>query len=209
MIEHLDEHGAPCKRHPLTVETLLGYAAIGSRASGFHHDAASKLQSLMMALDEIDEIVGQDASDIRQATDTAQMALRELHALLTYNRALAKAPQRKKTPLGELITRAADRHGVKVKGDIGAFEPFIAPPSMTHAFAILLDLIAGPVQAGRVVDVQAERTDERVTLALVGGAEPTQANANELIAIASYLITREEGQLRCAPKGFIVQLPLT
>lgn len=209
MIEHLDEHGAPCKRHPSSVETLLAYASIGSRASGFHHDAASKLQSLMMALDEIDEIVGQDGSEIRQATDTAQMALRELHALLTHNRALAKAPQRKQTPLGELIARAGDRHGVKVKGNIGAFEPIIASPSMTHAFAVLLDLIAGPVQSGRVVEVQAERAGERVKIALIGGAEPTHTNANELIAIANYLITREEGQLRCAPKGFIVQLPLT
>lgn len=208
MIEHLDETGKPCTRHPVTHEKLLAYATLGSRVSGFHHDAASKLQSLVMALDEISELIGEDGSDVRTATETAQGALRQLHILLTANRALAKPPQLARTLLAELLARAGERHAVKLRGDVPSIEVMVAPPSMTHAFALLLDMIAGPPSGGRTVEVTIESDGDRVKLVLAGNVEATHPNANELIAVASFVVGREEGALQCAPKGFVVELPL-
>jgi len=56
-IEHLDDQGRPCTKHPsATIDELMVLAVIGSRVSGFHHDIASKLQGLMMSIDEIGEL---------------------------------------------------------------------------------------------------------------------------------------------------------
>jgi hypothetical protein len=208
VIEHLDENGQSCTRHPIARDKLLSYAALGSRVSGFHHDAASKLQSLVMALDEISELIGEDSSDLRTATETAQTAVRQLHTLLSANRALAKAPQPTRTLLPELLQRAAERHGIKLRGEIGNIELMVAPPSMVHAFSMLLDLIGGPPSSGRGIEVKADSDGDRVKVSLVGNAEPTHPNANELIALAAFMIEREEGTLRCATKRFVVEVPI-
>ncbi|HUS29897.1 MAG TPA: hypothetical protein VMZ53_15435 [Kofleriaceae bacterium] len=203
---HLDETGKPCTRHAaLSQDALLAYAAVGSRVSGFHHDAASKMQSLMMAIDEITEL-GND--DVRAAAATASTALRDLHQILTVNRALAKTPQRKSTPVRDLITRAAERHGVKVRGELPATTVHVALASVAHALSIALDIAAGPLQAARTVDVTCTPgTHLAVAMTATGelGAPP---NANELLALASFLLRREDATLTCKPNGFVVELPL-
>jgi hypothetical protein len=208
VIEHLDEEGKPCVRHAAADDKLLAYAAIGTRISGFHHDAASKLQSLVMALDEISELIGEAASDMRTATDTAQTAVRQLHGLLSANRALAKAPVLTRAMLPELLTRAAERHGVKVRGEVPSLEVSAAPPSMTHAFALLFDMLAGPPSQGRAVQVQVASDGDRVTVTLTGGVDATHTNVNELITVAAFMIGREEGTLRCGTKQFSIELAL-
>ena len=205
-MSHLDETGQPCVRHALTADKLLDYATLGSRAAGFHHDAASKLQSLMMALDEISELIGEDPSDLRVATETAQSSLRELHGLLTANRALAKAPQRKPTPLADLVKVAAERNAVKLSGNVSGHDVLVGLPSCTHALSMLLDLVAGPTHGGRVVRIHVAAGD-KITLTIDGNVEPTHSSVNELIAIAAHLLAREQGTVRCAAKGFIVELP--
>ena len=208
MIEHLDEDGKPCTRHPASEDKLLAYAAVGTRISGFHHDAASKLQSLVMALDEIGELIGEEESDVRTATETAQTAVRNLHALLTVNRALAKGPQPARTMLPELLQRAAERHAVKLRGQVASVEVLVAMPSMTHAFAMLIDMIAGPPSQGRGVEVEVANDGDRVTVKLTGTVEATHPNVNELITVAAYMVSREEGVLRCGSKRFVVELPV-
>lgn len=208
MSEHLDEHGQPCTRHVTSHDKLLAYAMLGSRVSSFHHESASKLQSLMMALDEIGELAGEVESDLRTAIDTAQSALRQLHGLLGTNRALAKPPQRVPTLLPVMLDRAGERQGVKVRGTVPSVDVMVAPPSMMHALALLLDLIAGLPAGGRTVHVTGESSGDRITVTLAGNAEPTHPNANELIAVAAFIIARETGTLRCAAKGFVVELPL-
>jgi hypothetical protein len=205
---HLDEDGKPCTRHAAGDDKLLAYAAVGTRVSGFHHDAASKLQSLVMALDEIGELIGEEESDVRTAAETAQSAVRQLHTLLSANRALAKPPQPTRALLSELLATAAARHAVKVRGEIASVEVHVAPPSMTHAFAMLLDMIAGPPAQGRAVAVTATSDGERVKIVLEGSVEATHTSVNELIAVAAYMIAREDGTLRCGAKRFIVELPL-
>lgn len=210
MIEHLDEEGNPCTRHAAPEkDALLAWAAVGSRISGFHHDTASKLQSLMMALDEATDTLGDDRPDVSGPLDQAMTSLREIHALLTENRALAKAPQRKPVALAELLQRAAARHGVALQGEAGPSTVQVAPPSIVHALAMLLDLSAGALQGRRGVSIAVTANERDVTVTMAGAplATPPPA-ASEAIAMATYLLGREDGALRCARQGFVVQLPL-
>jgi hypothetical protein len=206
-LAHLDEEGRECTRHVAATDKLMTFAALGSRASGFHHDAASKLQSLMMALDEISELIGEEDSDVRTATETAQSSLHQLHALLTANRALAKPPQAVRTLLPELLARSAERHGVRLTGEVPSLELMVAPPSMTHALSMLLDMVAPPRAQGRNVEVSATSADGRATIR-IAGTEPAHASVNELIAIACFVVAREGGTVRCTANGFVVELPL-
>jgi hypothetical protein len=209
VIEHLDENEEICARHAPSTEGLLLWAAIGARISGFHHDSASKLQSLMMALDEAVDLLGHERQDVRRVLDTAMTSLRELHGLLTENRALVKAPQRELVPLADILRRASARHGVTLSGDPGTSSVHVAPPSIVHAIALLCDQTAGPSAGARVVALSISASGESVTIELSGtpSAKPL-ANASETIAVATFLLRREDGSLRCTPRGFIVQLPL-
>ena len=208
MFEHLDEDGQPCTQHVVNRDKLMMYATVGSRASGFHHDTASKLQSLVMSLDEISELIGDEESDVRTATETAQAAVRQLHALLNANRALTKPPQRTASHLPELLQRAAERHAVKLRGELASLVVTVAVPAVTHAFALLLDMIAGAPAGGRHVEIAARTEAGHVTLTLTGGVDPTHPNAAELIAIATYVLAGERGALRCGPHRFTIELPL-
>jgi hypothetical protein len=203
---HLDETGQPCTRHAtISDDVLLAYAAVGSRISGFHHDAASKMQSLMMALDEISELA---TDDIRGPATTASSALRDLHQILTVNRALAKAPQCKPVPLRDLVARAAERHGVKVHGDIPAIDVQISLACLAHALSIPFDIAAGPSQDSRTIDLACTQGEHLVLDITARGALANTPNANELIALAVFLFQREDSSLACKPNGFVVELPL-
>lgn len=208
MTEHRDKDGKPCTRHAPASDGLLAWAAVGSRISGFHHDTASKLQSLMMALDEATEMVGDGTPDLRVALDTATTALRELHGLLTENRALAKAPQRKATLVPDLFKRAAARNAVKLTGDLGTASVHVAPASIIHALSLLLDMAAGSVQSTRAVQITVSTRDASVQAEITGvTVDPTKPMVNESIAVAAFLLAREDGALRCSEQGFVVQLP--
>lgn len=203
---HLDETGQPCTRHAeIASDILLGYAAVGTRVSSFHHDVASKLQSLMMSLDEIGELVD---GELRIAAETAQGAVRELHGLVMVNRALTKRPQRKRVPLRELVGAAAGRAGMKLRGEIPVIDVEIAPPSITHALALVLDLVAGPVSGTRTADVSHRIEEGAIVVEVTNTATTPSTQTNELLCVASFLLRREDGSLACQPNGFVVTLPL-
>jgi hypothetical protein len=203
MADHRDESGESCTRHaPSSPESLLALATIGSRMPGFHHDCASKLQSLMMSLDEISELA--DKSEMRQAVETAHTALRELHQLFQANRSLAKSPQLTRGTLGELIARSTERAGVKVRGNVMSIEIETSPPAMTHAISVLCDVVAGPSHLGRVIDIATAVEGDHVTISLGGppaAAAKPPPNASELLAIAAYVIGRDGGELKCFGGG--------
>jgi hypothetical protein len=183
----------------------MQWAAVGSRISGFHHDSASKLQSLMMALDESTELIGDDRPEVARSLAVAMTSLRELHALLTENRALAKAPARKDIKLAELLKRASSRAGVKLTGDIPDLTVHVAPPSMVHAIGLLLDVHAGSQQGARVIAIET-RAETRAIVALTGTAP--QTSALDPITIATWLVEREDGAVFSAPAGVQLHLPL-
>lgn len=209
MADHRDESGESCKLHaPVSIDALMALATIGSRMPGFHHDCASKLQSLMMSLDEISELAGEEA---RAAAESASVALRELHGLFTQNRALAKSPQLTRGQLKDLLAKAADRAGVKILGEVAATEIEVSPPAMTHALAVLFDLVAGPAQLVRAVDVSVASDGAHTVITLRGPANANAKqppNASELLAIASFVVARDGGELRCRNGGesYIIKL---
>lgn len=211
MIEHTDEAGQPCTRHgTLSQQRVLELATLGSRMPSFHHDAASKLQSLMMALDEISELASSEGSDLRTSIDTAHSALRELNQLLGANRALAKAPVAGRIALPELLQRAAEATGVRIRTPIAAHDVRLHIPAVRHALSLLLDLTAGPSHLGRVVDATCDFTGDRYVLRLSGPPEAQAklpVNAGESIGLATFVIDREEGSLQCTATGFVVTLP--
>ena len=212
-MNHLDDKDRPCERHSeITEARLYELATLGSRMPSFHHDIASKLQSLMMALDEISELGVSNDPDLRLATDTAGGALRELTQLISANRALAKPPQLSRIAIAELVRAASERNGVKVRGEIPAGDVRVAVPAMTHAIALLLDLAAGPAHLGRVVDVAVQAVNE-VAIAISGPREALAKlppTANESMAIATFVVVRDGGTLRCKTEvnEVVVCLPL-
>jgi hypothetical protein len=184
---------------------LLAWAAVGSRISGFHHDSASKLQSLMMALDEAQDLLGESRPDVAQPLETAMTALKELHGLLTENRALAKAPARKDVALADVMKRAAARVGVTCRGDAPAVTVHVAPPSIVHALALLCDAIASSNKSVRAIDTSYAVEPERVAITLTGTAPA--ASELDAITVATWLLEREEGAVFSAPNGFTVHVP--
>jgi len=174
-------------------DPLLALALVGSRAPGFNHDCASKLQSLMMALDEITEIA--DASrnaELIRAADTATGALRELNALLNGNRALTKAPVRTATTLRELFAKAAERVAVRIEGEVPTRAIEVALPAMTHAIALVFDLAAELAPRGRTVTIEG------------GVVRSSKSPSPEVIALATFAITRDGGTFAVVPAGFAI-----
>src|SRR6185312_9537085 len=131
-MEHLDETGCPCTRHPAeSRESVLALALLGSRLPSFHHDLASKLQSLMMALEEVDELAQDAAPEMKHALAGAATAVRELQTLFMANRALARPPQPKPALLGDLIAAAAQRSGTRTHGELPAAHVLVSAPAIT------------------------------------------------------------------------------
>jgi len=206
---HLDATGAPCARHPAaSAASLLQLALVGSRAPAFHHDCASKLQGLVMALDELSELTEGGDPQILRALESALEASRELNGLLNINRALTKPPGRTDIAVQDLVTRAAQRVGITVQGALPAALVCVSVPSMTHGLALVLD-VAGGTGRGRTLGVAATKIAGGVELAFAISPS-TPSNAGESLAIATFAVTRDGGRLWCASEGdrLHVVLPL-
>ena len=207
-LTHLDEHGNICTRHAqATTSELLALALVGSRAPGFHHDLASKLQGLMMAIDEIGEVSGDIPPPVMRAIDTAQGALREVLGLLNGNRTLTKPPVRTRIALADLLARAAERVYVNLRDTPTSASVEVPVPALTHALALVLDVAGGPGR-GRTVEVTTVVADGQATIT-IGASSQVAENSAESLALATFALQREHGDLRCAADGsrFVVRLP--
>ena len=207
-IEHLDETGAPCARHPAApVAALLQLAMVGSRAPAFHHDCASKLQGLLMALDELQELTENGDPQLLRPIEAAMHASRELNALLNLNRALTKPAAKVAIALRALVTSATERVGVRLAGTLPETPVSVAVPPVTHALALAIDVAAGAGR-GRTLTVEA-RSGERSVELVLHSQTPAPANASESLAVATFVFEREGGKLWCAAGGdrLLVRLP--
>jgi hypothetical protein len=206
--DHLDETGAPCARHaPLSQDALFQLAMVGSRASAFHHDCASKLQGLVMALDELTELTEHGDPQVIRAIETAIEASRELNALLNVNRALTRPTAKTPIELRELVARGAERVGVAVHGVLPDATVGVSVAPMTHALALAIDVAAGTGR-GRSLAVSAEVAAGSVELAL--HSSPLQApNAGDALAIVGFVVERDGGRLWCSSAGtrLVLRLP--
>ncbi|HEY4176217.1 MAG TPA: hypothetical protein VGM90_05280 [Kofleriaceae bacterium] len=205
---HLDDQGQPCTTHPEPpVDALLSLAVIGSRAGGFNHDIASKLQGLMMALDEISELGEQD-SNLARSAESAHTALKEVLSTLNVNRAMTKPPSRAPISLPELWTRAGERVYVTLKGQLPTVDVEVSAATMTQALALALDVCGGPGR-GRAISADVAQTATHVTVTFPA-VMPLPSNAAEALAIATYVLARDGGSFTCCDggKSFAISLPL-
>lgn len=208
-IDHSNDKRQPCTQYPAApTEQLMNLALVGSRAPGFHHDIASKLQSLMMSIDEIGELAETDAQ-IKRAADTALEALREVLALLNVNRALTKPPVRAAVPLRELLDRASARVYVTLQGALVDATVHVSAPSTIHALSLALDVAAGPGR-GRMLSATAELANDHVELRL-NCSLPSPVESAASITLASFVLARDGGSLTCTEDGsqIALRLPLT
>lgn len=201
MIEHIDETGAVCERHRASSPAgLYQLAMVGSRAPAFHHDCASKLQGLLMALDELTELAAEHGDvPMQRAIESAMEVSRELNGLLNLNRALTKPVVKAPTGLRDLLKAAADRVGVQLQGVIPDVQVKVGAAAMTHALALIVDVAAGTGR-GRSLVVTVETADGEVEATLsAAGTQPS--NASESLGIATFVVERDGGKLWCAVGG--------
>jgi hypothetical protein len=175
-------------------DAIMQLAAIGSRQSGFNHDIASKIQGLMMALDELTELIEPLRNeDLARSVDTAMTAVRELNQLLTASRALTKPPARTRIAVRELVTKAAERASVAVRGALPEVMVEVSAPMIIQALALAID-VAGGVGRSRVIEPRCEVAAGLVELSFTPATNLT-ANASTQLAIASWVLRREGGEL--------------
>lgn len=205
---HLDGDGRPCARHPEpTLESLLELASVGARVPGFNHDIASKLQGMMMAIDELDELIERRGdAELRRALDTAHAAMKELGSLLTANRALTRTSKPTRLPLAELVRQAAMRSNVVLQGTVVEATIECGAPQLVHALSLVVDVASG-LQRQRTLAVSSHLGDGVAAIELeCVAAAPTSAGA--WLALAAHGLARERGELRCGAAGISVQLPV-
>lgn len=211
VFDHLDETGAPCARHPMvSLAHLYQLAMVGSRAPAFHHDCASKLQGLVMALDELTELTENGDPQLIRVVETALEASRELNTLLNFNRTLTRPATRTAVALDELVSRAAGRVGVGLRGALPAgVTVHVGVAPMTHALSLAIDVAAGTGR-GRTLPLTATAVAGAIEVALQ--TSPLQApTAGEAIAIAGFVVARDGGgRLWCTSSGdrMVIRLPV-
>jgi len=177
----------------VTTESLVGLALIGSRARGFHHDIASKLQALMMALDEIGDLAEESGDPtLRRAAESASEATRELHVHLQAYRALAKPAAPTPTSLKKLVEAGAARAHARVSGDVPDVQVTVLLAGATQAIALACETLGGP-RASRTVRVRATGTEIAIAgdgpvelpladvVAIVSAVLPARLDGNELV----------------------------
>lgn len=211
--EHLDEDSNRCTHHAAApLESVLALATIGSRVSGFNHDIASKLQGLMMALDEIGELAeGLDPinrDQVARATEGAQACLKDVLGILNVNRAMTKPPMRAPVALSDLVARAGERVYVTLEGLLPDVDVAVSAPTMIHALALVFDVAGGPGR-GRSIPVEVTRTATHVALSLPIASTSTPPPP-EPLTLASFVLARDGGSLRCAnnSRRFVIELPI-
>jgi hypothetical protein len=207
-IEHLDETGAPCTHHrAAATAALYQLAMVGSRAPAFHHDCASKLQGLVMALDELSELTENGDPQLIRAIEAAMEVSRDLNGLLNINRALTKPAAKTPIAVRDLVKSAADRVGVALHGALTEAMVSVVVPPVTHALALTIDVAAGTGR-GRALAITSTTIGRDVELALPTAATQPP-NASEVLSIATFVIARDGGKLWCSAAGdrLFVRLP--
>ena len=208
-LSHLDEHGHPCTRHATGVsDELLALALVGSRMPSFHHDLASKLQGLMMSIDEISELSDVADRPMTRAIGAAQSSLREVLGLLNANRALTKPPVKSRTSLADLVARASERVYLSVRGELPVAMLEVVQPALVHALSLVLDVAGGPGR-GRTLDASTVIDGANVVITMAASPKPP-SNAAESLALSTFVLRREGGDLSCAGEGtqFVVRVPV-
>jgi len=117
---------------------VLALALIGSAAGAANHDLGSRLQSLLMALDEL-ELLAETYPDLTPILVALRESTESAVELLAANRALVRG-KRERITLTDLVTRAARRAGVRIALD-GAADAIDGPVEiLVQAIALVIEL---------------------------------------------------------------------
>lgn len=117
---------------------VFALALIGSAAGAANHDLGSRLQSLLMALDEL-EILAETHPDITPLLGALRESTDSAIELLAANRALVRG-KRERIAVADLVTRASRRAGVRVSAD-GVADSIDGPVEvLVQAIALVIEL---------------------------------------------------------------------
>lgn len=206
---HLDETGGPCVHHPaVPLDEVLVLALTASRLTGFHHDLASKLQGLMMAIDEVVELSENGEEALKEAGDSASQALREILDLLNTNRALTKVPVKVAIAAGDLCARALERVRASFTRPLPPVMLELSVPLVVQSLALAFD-VAGGSGRSRAIDVTATTEGAHLVMSLALPSE-LAVPAGRALGLAAFGLGREGGELRCSADGtrMVIRLPL-
>ena len=208
-LPHLDETGGPCEGHPaVPLDEVLILALTASRLTGFHHDLASKLQGLMMAIDEVVELSENGERALKEAGDSAAEGLRAILELLNTNRALTKVPLKAAIAAEDLCARALERARASFTRPLPPVTLELAVPLVVQALALAFD-VAGGAGGKRAIDVTAITEGAHLVMVLALPAE-LAVPAGRSLGLAAFGLAREGGSLRCSTDGarMVIRLPL-
>ncbi len=202
------------------LDQLASLAVVGARTPSFNHDIASKIQGLLMSIDEISELSA-GSSELREAARTAHEVVLELNRLLQENRALTKPPVSSPTDLAVLIQTAARRVALTLRGQPPAAISVDVPrPLALQGLAIVLDF-AGGLDRRRSIELAFElEIEPEIDSAIApdvenGWVEIGAPLATELepapetkLALAAWIFARVGGEMRRFPDRLAIRLPL-
>lgn len=204
---HVDESGGPCANHaPLRPEVMLTLALVGTRASGFNHDLASKLQGLLMTLEDLVERLAERGEPaLLRAAQEASTAAQDIAALVTVSRQITRNPGPSLRSLRELLDASCERAGVPLAAELPEVEVEIIVPHVMHALSLVIEVAGGPGRA-RALESSCRVIAGRVELQLLA-AKQTTSFASEYLALAGAILRRDRGDVRCGDGRLVVWLP--
>jgi hypothetical protein len=205
---HVDESGAPCTHHaPVRPDVLLTLAMVGSRASGFNHDLASKLQGLLMTLEDLVERLGERGEpELHRAAQEASTLAQDLAGIVTVSRQLTRNPGPSRRTLRELIAASCERAGVELNTQLVDAAIEVVMPHAIHAVSLAIEVAGGPNRA-RAIDSECRLVDGRIELT-VPAASKTTSYASEYLALAAAILRRDGGDVRCGAGRIVIWLRL-
>jgi hypothetical protein len=185
---------------------ILSLALVGARARGFQHDLASKLQGLMIAVDEVAEhnaALGDPR--LARAVDAAMLSLRDVQSLLAAFRALARGADPRPCSLRELISSAARSAGVAATDAVPDLSIHATPGAAAQALSLAFDL-ADPDTPVRV-EVAARDTIAIAVPVRAGDAE-LDLDRGEAVEVMRFALARDGGDARDAGDRLVLQFRL-
>ena len=186
---------------------MISLALVGTRATGFNHDLASKLQGLLMTLEDLVERLGERGEpELARAASEASVAAQEIAGLITESRALTRSPGPSRRSLRELVAASCDRAGVDLMTELPQVELDIIAPHVTHALALAIEVAAGPGR-GRPLESTCRVDGGRIEL-VISAARQSTSYASEYLALAAAILRRDRGDLRCGADRLVIWLPL-
>lgn len=204
---HVDEAGEPCTTHaPVRPDVMHTLTLVGSRASGFNHDLASKLQGLLMTLEDLAERLGaRGEPELHRSASDAFAMTQELVGLVTASRALTRPPSPGRRTLRELIAASCERAGVELRAELVEAEVEVSTPHVVQAIALAIEVAAGPGR-GRALESTCQRGGGGQIEIVLSAAKKTTSFASEYLALAAESLRRHGGDLRCGADRIVIWL---